>query len=140
MEKLKTLQELNKVLPVNYRPRYQKEENEISDEELISYRKLKYGTRAYSESELLSMSSKEKKSVIYKQEKANEIINEMAQNKLNSYVIKLMKKVFPDLTGDAANIFTQPVFYGGFVVDNSIKPLKVTQEEIIEEFKRKGLM
>lgn len=126
-------------IPNNYRPRYVKEEHKES-EEVIAYKKLRYGTRGYSESELSAMTPKKRKAIIYAQERANNIISEIAQDKLNSYVIKLMKKVFPDLVGEAASILIEPVFHKGFVVDNSIAPLKVTQEEIIAEFKRKGLI
>lgn len=140
METLKTLEDLNKVKIVNYRARYQKSSNELSDEQIITYRKLRYGIRAFSEQELSTMSPREKKAVVYAQERANNIINEMAQDKLNTFIIKTMKKIFPDLVGNAVAILTQPVFHQGFTVDNSITPLKVSQEEIYAEFKRKGLL
>ena len=140
MKTLNTLQDLNKVKISNYRARYQKQASELTDEQIVAYRRLRYGIRAYSEQELSKMSPREIKSVIYTQERANNIISEMSQSKLNTFIIKTMKKVFPDLTGDAAAILTQPVFHQGFTVDNSITPLKVSQEEIYAEFKRRGLV
>lgn len=128
------------VTPTKYRSRYVRNENEPTDTQLITYRRLRYGLRACTESELAIMTPRERKAIIYAQERANEVINEMAQDKLNSYVIRMMKKYFPDLCGEAASILTEPVFIRTFVVDNSITPLKVSQTEIITEFKRKGLI
>lgn len=128
------------VTPTKYRSRYVRDENEHTDEQIIAYRRLRYGIRAYSESELSIMTPREHKAIIYAQERANEVINEIAQDKLNSFVIKTLKRVFPDLCGEAASLLMEPVFVRTFVVDNSITPLKVSQTEIITEFKRKGLL
>lgn len=127
-------------IPTKYRSRYVRDENEPTDAQVLAYRRLRYGIRGYSESELSTMTPREHKTIIYAQERANEIINEMAQDKLNSYVIRMIKKVLPNICGDAASILIEPVFIRTFIVDNSITPLKVSQTEIIAEFKRKGLI
>ncbi len=130
----------NVAVPIGYRPRYTPDENQPTQKQLLSYKRLRYGTRSMSAEEVSVLTPRERKAIIYAQERANEIINEMAQDKLNAYVIRIIKKVIPNICGDSVDILLEPVFIRTFIVDNSIAPLKVSQAEIIEEFKRKGLI
>lgn len=137
MKTLESFKELKKEVISSYRPRWQVTLNEF---QLKEYRKLMYGLKAFYPEELVNLEEEEKRTIIYNNDKAWKLINRMKQEKMNRFLAKKIKKVFPNLTGEAVPFLTQPLTDANFLVNPNIKECNLSQEEMITVFIQAGLL
>lgn len=137
MKTLTNLEQL-KTVKSNYRPRYIQEG--LTSEQLLAFKRVKFGLKSFTAEEVKAMSQYERKAITYKQERGWLVIKDLQQTKLNNLVANTIREAFPTICGDAAGLLLEPIFSRNFVVDESIKPLRLSQEEIYNAFVEQGLI
>lgn len=90
--------------------------SDLTPEQLISYNRVIKGLKAYYNADKLTVA--ERRAIINKSQCAWEIINEMKQDKLNTTLTMVLRRVIPNLCGSGASLLTEPIFDGEFQVED----------------------
>lgn len=129
---MKTITEIKKEAIPIYRKRYMIHLNEL---QLGEYRLLLYGLRSISPENLLKISDERKRTIIYNNDRAWKIINQLKQEKLNKLLSFSLNSVFgTSLCGEGVTFLLDPITDHNFIVSKDLIECNPTQEQIIHAF------
>jgi hypothetical protein len=98
-----------------------------------------HGLKACSPSYIKTLSEEEKRTIVYKHEKAWKIINQLKQQYLNSFLRHVLNQLAPEMNGCSVNLLVDDIYDANFIVED-IHELKIDESIIIRALITAGIL